>query len=84
MYILYLHLTHFHEDANTEQYGYTASDFEAAIRMNPKVRVFIIVIGSLGDQGFRLQSQLPPGSCYICMDTSDIPKVLRSCLEYII
>ena len=71
------------EDANTEQYGYTASDFEAAIRLNPKVRVFVIVIGSLGDQGYRLQSQLPPGSCYICMDTTDVPKVLRSCLEFI-
>eukprot|EP00117_Sycon_ciliatum_P049088 scpid7831/ scgid4687/ Uncharacterized protein KIAA0564 homolog len=65
-------------DANFSRYGIQSSTFSKVMSKDAKVNVFIIFIGSLGDQAVRLVQQLPSGRAFICMDTSTLPKVLQS------
>lgn len=44
---------------------------------SPEVKTFCIMIGSLGQQAEHLKSNLPPGRSFVCMDTSDLPKILK-------
>eukprot|EP00050_Salpingoeca_kvevrii_P000815 m.156656 g.156656 ORF g.156656 m.156656 type:complete len:70 (-) comp10220_c0_seq1:102-311(-) len=44
---------------------------------NEDVHAFAIMIGSLGDQAERLAKSLPPGRAFVCMNTKDIPKILK-------
>ncbi len=62
-------------DANLDQYNIKASDFTALINGDRRVNVYILFIGTLGDQAKRLTEELPPGHVFICLETSDIPKV---------
>lgn len=41
------------------------------------VKAFCIMIGSLGQQAEHLKANLPPGRGFVCMDTSDLPKVMK-------
>ena len=47
------------------------------------MRVFIIFIGSLGDQATRLTNEMPAGNVFVAMNTSDIPIIIKNCLSYL-
>lgn len=70
-------------DANLESYGITARDLTRLIRKDPRVRVFIFFIGSLGDQAAVLSRNVPPGHVMITLNTRDIPRNIKSCLSMI-
>ncbi len=42
-----------------------------------KVNVFMILIGSLGDQADNLKKNLPGGRAFVCSNTGEIPDILQ-------
>jgi len=71
-------------DANLEAYGIGSKELTRLIRSDPRVRVFVLFIGSLGDQAARLCRDTPPGHCRAVLDTASIPRVVRECLITIV
>lgn len=70
-------------DANLEQYGIGAKELLEILNLDPRVRVFIIFIGSLGDQASRLSQSMPAGNVFVALNTSDIPVIMKNCLSYL-
>lgn len=70
-------------DANLEQYGIGARELQDLLELDQRVRVFIIFIGSLGDQAARLTASMPAGNVFVAMNTSDIPIIIKNCLSYL-
>ncbi|EDV28824.1 uncharacterized protein TRIADDRAFT_52086 [Trichoplax adhaerens] len=64
-------------DANLERYGLNAAKLGAMMSSDPRVNVFFIFIGSLGNQAERLKKKLPAGHAFVCMNTKDIPQILQ-------
>ena len=77
------HVVFLLSDANLEQYGIGGNDLERLLRLDKRVRVFILFIGSIGDQAVRLAQQCPAGQVFVALDTSQIPKILKQCLLFI-
>ena len=70
-------------DANLEQYGIGARELQDILELDQRVRVFIIFIGSLGDQAARLTTSMPAGNVFVALNTSDIPIIMKNCLSYL-
>ncbi|KAJ3330641.1 von Willebrand factor A domain-containing protein 8 [Blyttiomyces sp. JEL0837] len=64
-------------DANLNQYGLQPSTIAKALKANDKVNAFMIFVGSLQDQAEQL-SKAMPGNAYVCLDTKDLPKILKT------
>ena len=64
-------------DANFNRYGINAKEYGDILISEPRVNAFVIFIGSLGNQALRLKESLPAGKAYVCMDTKDIPDILK-------
>jgi len=64
-------------DANLTQYGIEPSDLLQLINQDARVNVFIIFIGSSGDEAQMLKSELPPDRAFITLQTNEIPRVLK-------
>ena len=64
-------------DANFSRYGIDAGDYGDVLMSEPRVNAFVIFIGSLGDQAMRLKDRLPAGKAYVCMDTREVPNILK-------
>ena len=71
-------------DANLEAYGIGGRQLTRIMQLDPRVRVFVLFIGSLGDQAERLCRDTPPGHCRAVLDTSSIPRVVRECLMTVV
>ncbi|CAI8035267.1 von Willebrand factor A domain-containing protein 8 [Geodia barretti] len=67
-------------DANFSRYGIRPSHFASLMNSDPRVNVFAIFIGSLGDQAKRLREALPSGRSLICMNNKDLPQQLQQIL----
>ncbi|KNC26477.1 hypothetical protein FF38_08605 [Lucilia cuprina] len=65
-------------DANLSRYGIDPKDFAKAL-MNgePKVKGHVIFIGSLEEEADVINSQMPAGHSYVCMDVSTLPQILK-------
>ena len=59
------------------RYGIHPSRLGAAILKETDVKAFCVMIGSLGEQAKHLKANLPAGRGFVCMDTADLPKVLK-------
>ncbi|KAI6649454.1 Von Willebrand factor A domain-containing protein 8 [Oopsacas minuta] len=64
-------------DANFTRYGINAGEYGDVLMSEPRVNAFVIFIGSLGDQAMILKNRLPVGKAYVCMDTRDVPNILK-------
>ena len=64
-------------DANFSRYGIDAGYYGDVLMSEPRVNAFVIFIGSLGDQAMRLKDRLPAGKAYVCMDTKEVPIILK-------
>lgn len=73
-------------DANLERYGIHPRELGSILAMAPglETKAFCIMIGSLGEQARRLQQGLPNGTGYVCMDTSELPKIIKQILTAMI
>ena len=74
------HVVFLLSDANLEQYGIDAKALLRLLRIDPRVKVFIIFIGSLGDQAKRLAAALPASQVFVALDTREIPRIMKACL----
>ena len=67
-------------DANLEQYAITPGHLKKLLELDQRVNVFILFIGSIGDQARRLREELPSDKVFVTLDTREIPGVLRKVL----
>lgn len=65
-------------DANFDRYGLSPKIFGKLLQSNENVQCFAMFIGSLGQQAIHLQKNLPSGKGFVCLETSQIPKVLKT------
>ena len=76
-------------DANLEAYGIGGKDLDKLIKTGQDldVRVFVMFIGTLGDQAMRLVRESGSGRAgrvMIAMKTEDIPKLVKRCLMMVV
>eukprot|EP01135_Chromosphaera_perkinsii_P009987 Nk52_evm22s1992 gene=Nk52_evmTU22s1992 len=64
-------------DANLDIYGIPPSAMGKAMKSDENVNTFAIFIGSLGNQAARLRKGLPTGKGFVCMDTKNLPKIIK-------
>jgi hypothetical protein len=64
-------------DANLDRYGIRPDHLAKAISKDPRVSVFLILIGSLGEQARRLESNLPGGKAFICSKAEQLPNIMQ-------
>ena len=64
-------------DANLDRYGIHPRHLGNALVREPNTQAFCIMIGSLGQQADHLKANLPPGRGFVCMDTAELPKILK-------
>ena len=69
-------------DANLDVYGIGSTELLSLLNLDRRVRVFIIFIGSIGDQAQTLTQALPAGQVFTALDTADVPLILRKCLLF--
>jgi hypothetical protein len=67
-------------DANVEQYGITAGELSKLLKLDARVKVFVIFIGTMGEQAARLMRDLPTKQIFVALETSRLPKILKTCL----
>ena len=77
------HVVFLLSDANLEQYGIGSGDLMRLLNQDKRVRVFILFIGSIGDQAVRLARECPAGQVFVALDTTQIPRILKQCLLFI-
>uniref|UniRef100_A0A915CIE2 VWFA domain-containing protein n=1 Tax=Parascaris univalens TaxID=6257 RepID=A0A915CIE2_PARUN len=65
-------------DANFDRYGIRPSEIIRCMDSGENVNVFLILIGSLGQQAERLQAALPPGRVFVCADTTQMPQIMQN------
>nr|XP_018907546.1 PREDICTED: von Willebrand factor A domain-containing protein 8 [Bemisia tabaci] len=64
-------------DAHLTRYRIAPSELSQALQSEPSVNAFAIFIGSQGNNAEMLLQALPVGKGFICMDLSNIPKILQ-------
>jgi len=64
-------------DANLEQYSIKPSDLKALLEADERVNLYIIFIGSMGQQAQRLKAELPGDRVFVTLSSSAIPGVLK-------
>ncbi|KAL7742632.1 hypothetical protein ACLKA6_002000 [Drosophila palustris] len=65
-------------DANLARYGIHPKDLAQALkRGEPKVKGFVIFIGSLAEEAELIMTEMPDGQSYVCMDLTNLPQILK-------
>ena len=64
-------------DANLQQYGISPVELARIMRSDAQVKMYCIFIASFGSQAKNIQSRLPVGHGFECLDTAELPSVLR-------
>ncbi|XP_028966962.1 von Willebrand factor A domain-containing protein 8 [Galendromus occidentalis] len=65
-------------DANLERYGISGRALAREMTSRqPEVQAYTVLIGSLGAQAQYLKKSLPPGHGFVCMDTKELPQILK-------
>jgi hypothetical protein len=69
-------------DANFDRYGLSPRAFSRImLETNSKVGVYCIFIGTLGEQASVLKKNLPHNRAFVCLNTSDIPKIMQQIFQ---
>ena len=64
------------------RYGIGPEELSKLLRLDPRVEVFIMFIGTTGQAAERLTAKLPQGRVYTILDTSTIPQILRQIFSF--
>jgi von Willebrand factor A domain-containing protein 8 len=69
-------------DANLARYGIDPRQLGNVIEAGTKrgVNAHVIFIASFGEEAEEIKRSLPVGRGYLCMDTSDLPRIVRDIL----
>lgn len=65
-------------DANLRRYGIPPAALAKHMTVDPRVQVFAIFLASMADEAQRTVAALPPGRGFACLDTSELPALLRT------
>ncbi|XP_017094765.2 von Willebrand factor A domain-containing protein 8 [Drosophila bipectinata] len=65
-------------DANLSRYGIAPKDLAVALkRGEPKVKGYVIFIGSLEEEADEINASMPAGQSFVCMDLTKLPHILQ-------
>ncbi|EDW00287.1 von Willebrand factor A domain-containing protein 8 [Drosophila grimshawi] len=65
-------------DANLARYGISPKDLASALkRGEPKIKGYVIFIGSLAEEADEIKTDMPAGQSYVCMDLTKLPQILQ-------
>ncbi|XP_034490475.1 von Willebrand factor A domain-containing protein 8 [Drosophila innubila] len=65
-------------DANLARYGIVPKDLALALkRGEPKVKGYVVFIGSLAEEADQIITEMPDGQSYACMDLTKLPQILK-------
>jgi hypothetical protein len=67
-------------DANLRRYGIAPSDLAKAMHASETVKTNVVFIASVRDEAEVLVKELPFGRAKVCLDTSELPHVMREIL----
>jgi von Willebrand factor A domain-containing protein 8 len=69
-------------DANLERYGISPRELGRAVTTSSesRIKVFCIFIASFGNEAENIRRELPLGRGFVCMQTKDLPKIVRNIL----
>ena len=72
-------------DANLERYGITPRDLSRVMQSRSDVssmtaKAYCIFIASFGDEAESIKRELPVGRGFVCMDSSELPHIVRNIL----
>ena len=73
-------------DANLKRYGITPKDLSRAMQSRSDAsssmtaKSYCIFIASLGDEAESIQRELPVGRGFVCMNSSELPHIVRNIL----
>ncbi len=67
-------------DANLERYGIHPRQLGKVMETNDKTRAHCIFIASFGREAEDIKNELPIGRGHVCMQTSDLPRIVKSVL----
>jgi von Willebrand factor A domain-containing protein 8 len=73
-------------DANLERYGIRPRDLSQAMQTRTDKsaihsKAYCIFIASLGDEAESIKRELPVGRAFVCMDSSELPAIVRNILS---
>ncbi len=64
------------------RYGIGAEELRKLLRLDARVEVFILFIGTTGQAAERMTSKLPKGRVFTIADTATIPQILRQIFSF--
>jgi von Willebrand factor A domain-containing protein 8 len=72
-------------DANLERYGITPKDLSRAMMsrsdaLSMTAKAYCIFIASFGNEAESIKRELPVGRGFVCMDSSELPHIVRNIL----
>lgn len=71
-------------DANLERYGISPKELQQAMRGSNNTlsdtKAYCIFIASFGDEAEAIKRELPVGRGFVCMDSSELPAIVRNIL----
>ncbi len=67
-------------DANLERYGIHPRELRRAMESSSNTKAFCVFIASFGDEAELIKRELPVGRGFVCMDSGDLPAIVRNIL----
>lgn len=67
-------------DANLRRYGIHPGELANALTSDDDVSAHLVMIASLSDEANRIKAAMPPGAAAVCLDTTDLPQLIKSFL----
>lgn len=64
-------------DANLRRYGIRPEQLTEAMLSNPQVNTFAIFLASFEDEAEKIQSNLPVGRSFVCLDPTILPSLFK-------
>ena len=64
------------------RYGIGPEELKKLFRLDPRVEVFILFIGTTGTAAQRIEDSLPKGRAFSILDTATIPQILRQIFAF--
>lgn len=65
-------------DANLRRYNINPKKLSEILKMGePKVQAYVIFIGSLSEEAEIINSKMPAGHGFVCMDLTKLPQILK-------
>lgn len=68
-------------DANLRRYDIRPAELGAALTSDPAVSAHLVMVASVADEALKVQAAMPPGTASVCLDASDLPRLIKAMLS---